>query len=307
MRPIRTKISLLLAALSLSLCQPTEGVARSRKTAKTSVKAKTSGSKSSQKKGRSSSSKKATAKASSSRRGKSTYNIRSRARYRNYAAQAPTEEQLEQMRQDSIRLRTGGTTPTQKVSEKVALPNELLTTRFRRADSTLTRSEIRELYFTIDEREDTAPFLSKIESEADRLIEAHSFGEALKTVQQGLWRTPTHIGLIKRACDLALHLKNSKFNTYMYQLVELLSMIAHTGDGSSFDKAIQVRSLSDALLFEQHWNETPREQILASKEQSSKGKNYVLIEVQTDKGKSEAHYYLIHPSEAKSTTTTKKQ
>ena len=291
--------------MSLSLSLPTEGVARSRKTTKTSVKAKTSGSKSSQKKGRSSSSKKASTKASSSRRGKSTYNIRSRARYRNYAA--PTEEQLEQMRQDSIRLRTGGTAPTQKVSEKVALPNELLTTRFRRADSTLNRSEIRELYFTIDEREDTAPFLSKIESEADRLIEAHNFSEALKTVQQGLWRTPTHIGLIKRACDLALHLKNSKFNTYMYQLVELLSMIAHTGDGSSFDKAIQVRSLSDALLFEQHWNETPREQILSSKEQSSKGKNYVLIEVKTDKGKPETHYYLIHPSEAKSNTTTKKQ
>ena len=105
----------------------------------------------------------------------------------------------------------------------------------------------------------------------------------------GLWRTPTHIGLIKRACDLSLHLKSSRFNTYMYQLVELLSMIAHTGDGSSFDKAIQVRSLDDALLFEQHWNETPREEILASREQTNKGKDYVVVEIQgSGKGKTQA-------------------
>ena len=304
MRPIRTKISLLLAALSLSLSLPTEGIASSRKKPKTSVKAKSTGSKSSSKKERSSSSKRSS-KHSSSRRGKSTYNIRSRARYRNYAPSAPTEEQLEQMRQDSIRLRTGGTTPTQKVSEKVALPNELLTTRFRRADSTLTRSEIRELYFTVDEREDTAPFLSKIETEADRLIEARSFAEALKTVQQGLWRTPTHIGLIKRACDLALHQKSPKFNTYMYQLVELLSMLAHTGDGSSLDKAIQVRSLSDALLFELHWNETPREEIVETKEQNAKGRDYILIEVKGDKGKVETHYYVIHPPKAKASSSIK--
>ena len=204
------------------------------------------------------------------------------------------------MRQDSIRLRTGGTTPTQRVSEKVALPNELLTTRFRRADSTLTRSEIRELYFTVDEREDTAPFLSKIETEADRLIEARSFAEALKTVQQGLWRTPTHIGLIKRACDLALHQKSPKFNTYMYQLVELLSMLAHTGDGSS-----QVRSLSDALLFELHWNETPREEIVETKEQNAKGRDYILIEVKDDKDKVKTHYYVIHPPKAKASSSTK--
>jgi hypothetical protein len=181
-----------------------------------------------------------------------------------------------------------------------------LTTRFRRADSTLSRADIRELYFSVDGREDTAPFLSKIEAEADRLIEGKNFTEALKTVQQGLWRTPTHIGLIKRACDLSLHLKSSRFNTYMYQLVELLSMIAHTGDGSSFDKAIQVRSLDDALLFEQHWNETPREEILASREQTNKGKDYVVVEIQgSGKGKTQQHYYLIQPTLTPSATTKK--
>ena len=81
------------------------------------------------------------------------------------------------MRQDSIRLRTGGTAPVQKVSEKSTQSNELLTTRFRRADSTLSRADIRELYFSVDGREDTAPFLSKIEAEADRLIEGKNFTE----------------------------------------------------------------------------------------------------------------------------------
>ena len=150
------------------------------------------------------------------------------------------------------------------------------------------------------------PSSGKIEAEADRRYRGKNFTEALKTVQQGLWRTPTHIGLIKRACDLSLHLKSSRFNTYMYQLVELLSMIAHTGDGSSFDKAIQVRSLDDVLLFEQHWNETPREEILASREQTNKGKDYVVVEIQgSGKGKTQQHYYLIQPTLTPSTTTKK--
>jgi len=185
------------------------------------------------------------------------------------------------MRQDSIRLRTGGTAPVQKVSEKSAQSNELLTTRFRRADSTLSRADIRELYFSVDGREDTAPFLSKIEAEADRLIEGKNFTEALKAVQQGLWRNPTHIGLIKRACDLSLHLKSSRFNVYMYQLVE-------------------------PLLFEQHWNETPREETLASREQTNKGKDYVVVEIQgSGKGKTQQHYYLIQPTLTPSATTKK--
>lgn len=284
MRPIHSKITLLLATISLTLSTPAQGEARSRKPHKTTQSKKSSSkSKHASKNSR-----------ESSRHRHHSYSIRSRARAHHYAAQAPSEEQLEKMRQDSIRLRTGGTAPMHQVSEKSAQTPELLTTRFRHADSTLTRADIRELYFSVDGRDDTAPFLNKIETEADRLIENRKFAEALKTVQQGLWRTPTHIGLIKRACDLSLHLKSSKFNAYMYQLVELLSMIAHTGDGSSFDKAVQVRSLSDALLFEQHWNETPREEILSHREQANKGKGYIVVEIQgKEKGKTELHYYLL--------------
>ena len=122
----------------------------------------------------------------------------------------PTAEQLEQMRLDSIRLRTGGAEVSQQVSQQATQQMELLTTRFRRADTTLTRSEIQELYFAMDERTDTAPFLDKIEREADELINQKKISEALQVVQQGLWRTPTHIGLIKRACDLSLHLKSNR-------------------------------------------------------------------------------------------------
>ena len=62
----------------------------------------------------------------------------------------PTAEQLEQMRLDSIRLRTGGAEVSQQVSQQATQQMELLTTRFRRADTTLTRSEIQELYFAMD-------------------------------------------------------------------------------------------------------------------------------------------------------------
>lgn len=211
------------------------------------------------------------------------------------------------MRQDSIRLRTGGSEPIQKVSDPTARPLELLTTRFRRADSTLTCSEVHELYFAVDGRPDTAPFLSKIEDQADALINEHKFADALKVVQQGLWRTPTHIGLIKRACDLSLHLKSNRFESYMYQLVELLSMLAHTGDASSREKAIEVRSTSDALLFEVHWNETAREDITSTREESTKGKNYFIVTIRgKDKGKSEDHYYLLRSTFTTDPTSSKK-
>ena len=107
----------------------------------------------------------------------------------------PTAEQLEQMRLDSIRLRTGGAEPIRQASQQTTQQMELLATRFRQADSTLTRSEIKELYFATDERADTESFLNKIEREADELINQKKLSEALQVVQQGLWRTPTHIGL----------------------------------------------------------------------------------------------------------------
>ena len=190
----------------------------------------------------------------------------------------PTAEQLEQMRLDSIRLRTGGAEVSQQVSQQATQQMELLTTRFRRADTTLTRSEIQELYFAMDARTDTAPFLDKIEREADELINQKKLSEALQVVQQGLWRTPTHIGLIKRACDLSLHLKSNRFDSYMYQLIELMSMLAHTGgDTLTKEKAVSVRSASD---------------ILSTREVQSGGKTYSVITVRTGKG-SEDHYYLL--------------
>ena len=293
MKPICSKLTLLLLALGVGLVAPDNlGAASPRKKPKTTKTTKS----------KSSSSKKKT-KASSSKR----TSRNSRSRHRSRRVYVPTAEQLEQMRQDSIRLRTGGSEPIQKVSDPTARPLELLTTRFRRADSTLTRSEVHELYFAVDGRPDTAPFLSKIEEQADALINEHKFADALKVVQQGLWRTPTHIGLMKRACDLSLHLKSNRFESYMYQLVELLSMLAHTGDASSREKAIEVRSTSDALLFEVHWNETAREDITSTREESTKGKNYFIVTIRgKDKGKSEDHYYLLRSTFTTDPTSSKK-
>lgn len=171
MKPICSKLTLLLLALGVGLVAPDNlGAASPRKKPKTT---KTTKSKSSSKK---------KTKASSSKR----TSRNSRSRHRSRRVYVPTAEQLEQMRQDSIRLRTGGSEPIQKVSDPTARPLELLTTRFRRADSTLTCSEVHELYFTVDGRPDTAPFLSKIEEQADALINEHKFADALKVVQQGL-------------------------------------------------------------------------------------------------------------------------
>ena len=287
MKPIYSKIALLVVGLGVAFTPPLYGSSapRRKKTKTTKSSSKTS---SSSKKGKGSSSR----KSSRSRRG-------SRAR-----VYMPTAEQLEQMRLDSIRLRTGGAEPIRQASQQTTQQMELLATRFRQADSTLTRSEIKELYFATDERADTESFLNKIEREADELINQKKLSEALQVVQQGLWRTPTHIGLIKRACDLSLHLKSNRFDSYMYQLVELLSMLAHTGGNTlTREKAVSVRSASDALLFEIHWNETPREDILTTREEKVDGKTYSIITIRTGKG-SEDHYYLLRSTSASATPRT---
>ena len=284
MPTLKTKITLLLATFGIALVHPTEALAQRKKgsTYKTATaKASRKGSKKSASQ---------TSKRSSSRHSRRQA-IRSYAR--SYAPKELTEEQLEKMRQDSIRLRTGGTSVSTKTLDRASQAPELLTTRFRQADSTLSRGELRELYFAPQTKEDTDAFIAQIELSADQQIEKHRFEEALRLVQQGLWRMPTHLGLIKRACDLSSHLKSPRFNGYIYQLVELLSMISHSGDGSSPEKATEVRSLSDALLFEQLWKETPKERLTAPKEIQQGGKTFYLFSLKDEQGKSIQRYYYI--------------
>ena len=284
MPTLKTKITLLLATFGIALVHPTEALAQRKK----GSTYKTTTAKSSRKGSKKSASQ--TSKRSSSRHSRRQA-IRSYAR--SYAPKELTEEQLEKMRQDSIRLRTGGTSVSTKTLDRASQAPELLTTRFRQADSTLSRGELRELYFAPQTKEDTDAFIAQIELSADQQIEKHRFEEALRLVQQGLWRMPTHLGLIKRACDLSSHLKSPRFNGYIYQLVELLSMISHSGDGSSPEKATEVRSLSDALLFEQLWQETPKERLTAPKEIQQGGKTFYLFSLKDEQGKSIQRYYYI--------------
>ena len=284
MPTLKTKITLLLATFGIALVHPTEALAQRKK----GSTYKTTTAKSSRKGSKKSASQ--TSKRSSSRHSRRQA-IRSYAR--SYAPKELTEEQLEKMRQDSIRLRTGGTSVSTKTLDRASQAPELLTTRFRQADSTLSRGELRELYFAPQTKEDTDAFIAQIELSTDQQIEKHRFEEALRLVQQGLWRMPTHLGLIKRACDLSSHLKSPRFNGYIYQLVELLSMISHSGDGSSPEKATEVRSLSDALLFEQLWKETPKERLTAPKEIQQGGKTFYLFSLKDEQGKSIQRYYYI--------------
>ena len=284
MPTLKTKITLLLATFGIALVHPTETLAQHKK----SSTHKTTTARSSKKGSKKSASQ--TSKKSSSRHSRRQA---TRSYSRSYAPKALTEEQLEKMRQDSIRLRTGGTSVSTKTLDRASQAPELLTTRFRQADSTLSRGELRELYFAPQTKEDTDAFIAQIELSADQQIEKHRFEEALRLVQQGLWRMPTHLGLIKRACDLSSHLKSPRFNGYIYQLVELLSMISHSGDGSSPEKATEVRSLSDALLFEQLWKETPKERLTAPKEIQQGGKTFYLFSLKDEQGKSIQRYYYI--------------
>lgn len=284
MPTLKTKITLLLATFGIALVHPTETLAQRKK----SSTHKTTTAKSSKKGSKKSASQ--TSKRSNSRHSRRQA---TRSYARSYAPKELTEEQLEKMRQDSIRLRTGGTSVSTKTLDRASQAPELLTTRFRQADSTLSRGELRELYFAPQPKEDTDAFIAQIELSADQQIEKHRFEEALRLVQQGLWRMPTHLGLIKRACDLSSHLKSPRFNGYIYQLVELLSMISHSGDGSSPEKATEVRSLSDALLFEQLWKETPKERLTTPKEIQQGGKTFYLFSLKDEQGKSVQRYYYI--------------
>ena len=284
MPTLKTKITLLLATFSIALVHPTEALAQRKK----SSTHKTATAKSSKK-----GSKKRASQTSKKSNSRHSRRQTTRSYARSYEPKALTDEQLDTKRKHTKRLRTGGTSFSTKTLDRASQAPELLTTRFRQADSTLSRGELRELYFAPQTKEDTDAFIAQIELSADQQIEKHRFEEALRLVQQGLWRMPTHLGLIKRACDLSSHLKSPRFNGYIYQLVELLSMISHSGDGSSPEKATEVRSLSDARLFEQLWKETPKERLTAPKEIQQGGKTYYLFSLKDEQGKSVQRYYYI--------------
>ena len=155
MHLIRRFLTALLALLTLTLSLPDATAAR-RSKPKTSASAKKSSRSQTPKKSKSKSSNKSSSKSRSKTKGRGKHSSRGRSYVRNYA---PSEEQLEQMRQDSLRLRTGGDRPMQQVSDLGVQASELLTTRFRRADTTLTTSELHELYFAVSDRKDTGSFL----------------------------------------------------------------------------------------------------------------------------------------------------
>ncbi len=71
----------------------------------------------------------------SSKKGKSGSSRKSSRSRRGSRARVymPTAEQLEQMRLDSIRLRTGGAEPIRQASQQTTQQMELLATRFRQS------------------------------------------------------------------------------------------------------------------------------------------------------------------------------
>lgn len=183
---------------------------------------------------------------------------------------------------DSARLFNGGTEPItmgKDVKHLSSIEIEPILTRFRRGDTTLTMSHIESLYFGREAQKDDASFLSGVESASDASIKGAKYNHAYSLVRGGLWRNPFHLALLKRACDLAQHLQSPNVDLHIWQITEILNLIAHTGNGKTMKEAYRVMSTNDALLFETLWLETDNENIQSYRTSTHEGKPLFIIEI----------------------------
>lgn len=258
---------------------------KAKVTAVSKSRSKTSRSKSSK------SRKKQSAKKRSSRQrvSRKTSARRSAALAAEYAAR---REELR--REDSIRLRIGGTEPLAMGQEVTMIANyEPMLSRFRKADSTLTMKNIESLYFTRQAAEGDSVFFGQIIPKVDNAIEREQYREALVVAQKGLYRNPMHIGLLKRACDLAEHENSKELDNYIWQITELFNLIQHTGDGKSIETALRVKEMDDAILYEMLWLDTIKERIVERKLVPYKDKQALTLGVRDPKGKIVKKYYIV--------------
>lgn len=224
---------------------------------------------------------------------KSSRNVRVRAVRR--ASQTIAEEKFRLTQEDSVRFASGKLEPVMgqeitPLSEQEAVP---MLARFRGGDTTLTKKAIESLYFGHRSKEGEYKALALLQGQVDEEIRASRFEEALVVARRGLFRNPLHLGLLKRACDLAHHIKYAKLELYVWQISEVLHLISNTGDGKTYGTAYRVMSASDALLFEHLWLDTPQSQIGEPQELFDKGQPLIALKIQPEGKEPFVRYYRV--------------
>lgn len=205
------------------------------------------------------------------------------------------ERRAELRRLDSLRLRNGGTDPIPRIGEQVETIAQIepVLIRFRKADSTLSMRTIESLYFARQVAPDDSLFFRQIIPKVDTAIAKEQYATALSLARKGLHRNPMHIGLLKRACELAHHEQDSELDNYIWQITQLLELIQKTGDGKSIDTAWQVMERNDAILYETLWLGVETQHILQRRSSKHQGRDLLVLTVQDPKGKKQEHYYLV--------------
>lgn len=259
---------ILLCLLTLALLSPTEGFARKRKRAKTTRTTKK----------------------------KSRKVSRKRARTTTLSRQSLIQRQALarlQFSQDSARILTGGTKLLPPLESTKALGAEPSSILLQRGDTTLTDQTVADLYYRHLENPYELKIVSQALNRANQQIEQHAFGHALQSLRLGLWYCPTNLTILKKTCDLALHLKDPLASAYIWRLVTVLDQISRTGDGSSAQKPIRVMRREDADLYESLWMDN--EHIVKTHdERSPDGKHLYVVSVQIGESKSiKQRYFLI--------------
>lgn len=220
----------------------------------------------------------------------------SRSSRRSSTTASPKLTPEEQHTRDSIRLRHGGTSllPMMGLSVERIANIEPLTTRFRRGDTTLTKKNIETLYFARPPKQDDGRFFGHIIPAVDSAIRQSQYKEAYALAQKGLWRNPMRIGLLKRACELAIKNGNQKrADLYVWQISELFDLIQHTGDGKTPKTALRITDEEDAMLYETLWLETPKEQIVGQESTTYQGCKLLALVIKNKQGETSKKYYIV--------------
>lgn len=164
--------------------------------------------------------------------------------------------------------------------------------RFQDGDKSLKQDEISSIYYQyqVPNAEEVRHELTKI---VDSYIKGHSFDDAQRCAEGALATIPYDLGILNRCCDLSQHNKDPKVDIYVWQLASFFYIISRSGDGSSYSKALKVRSERDAVLYETLWQQVPEENIKSQINTPRGNKHYIVITIKNKDNSKEYKYYEI--------------
>ncbi len=138
---------------------------------------------------------------------------------------------------------------------------EPMSLRFLNCDRTLTKEDIKELYYISDYEYKDEESHRQLQQELLTLIRNHNYHKALDLCLLLRYFKPYDLTLLAKVCELAHHIKDPKLDDYFWAFYQVLDCINASGDGQTEMSAIKLNTLLDIVCFEDMWFKVKKDAI----------------------------------------------